>query len=103
MTLESLYQLLESTGLPVVYRAWPIDGAPELPYICYLSAYSNNFSADGVVYQPIDHVQIELYTKDKNPEAEGRVESALSSIFWEKSETYIDTEQCYQILYEVEV
>ena len=54
-------------------------------------------------YQPIDHVQIELYTKDKNPEAEGMVESALSSLFWEKSETYIDTEKCYQILYEVEV
>ena len=87
MTLENLYQLLESTGLPVVYRAWPIGGAPELPYICYLAAYSNNFSADGVVYQPIDHVQIELYTKDKNPEAEGMVESALSSLFWEKSET----------------
>lgn len=103
MTLENLYQLLESTGLPVVYREWPIDGAPELPYICYLTTYSNNFSADGVVYQPIDHVQIELYTKDKNPEAEGRVENALSSLFWDKSETYIDTEQCYQILYEVEV
>ena len=39
MTLENLYQLLESTGLPVVYRAWPIGGAPELPYICYLAAY----------------------------------------------------------------
>lgn len=103
MTLENLYQILESTGLPVVYRAWPIDGAPELPYICYLAVYSNNFSADGVVYHPIDHVQIELYTKDKNPEAEGRVENALSSLFWDKSETYIDTEQCYQILYEVEV
>ena len=33
MTLENVCQLLESTGLPVVYRAWPIDGAPELPYI----------------------------------------------------------------------
>ena len=103
MTLEGLYQLLESTGLPVVYRARPMDGEPHLPYICYLPAYSNNFSPHGVVYQPIDHVQIELYTKDKNPKAEGRVESALSSLFWEKSETYIDTEQCYQILYEVEV
>ena len=49
MTQEGLYQLLESTGLPVVYRAWPIDGAPELPYICYLAAYSNNISADCVV------------------------------------------------------
>lgn len=103
MKLKEIYQLLESTGLPVVYRAWPIGKAPELPYICYLTAYSNNFSADGTVYKTIDHIQIELYTKEKNPEAEGKVENALSSLFWEKTDSYIDTEQCYQILYEIEV
>lgn len=103
MKLEEIYQLLESTGLPVAYRAWPIGEAPELPYICYLTAYSNNFSADGTVYEKIDHIQIELYTKEKNPEAEGKVENALSSLFWEKTDSYIDTEQCYQILYEIEV
>ena len=103
MTLENLYQLLKSTGLPVVYRAWPINKAPELPYICYLAAYSNNFSADGVVYQPIDHVQIELYTKDKDLTAEGKVEQALSSLFWQKSESYIEDQQCNQVVYEIEV
>lgn len=94
---------MESTGIPVVYRAWPRGKAPPLPYICYLEDYSNNFSADGRVYYPIRHLKAELYTKLKNPEAEGKVEKALSSIFWEKSETYIESEQCYQITYEMEV
>ena len=103
MTLEELKDRLETTGFPVAYREWPENAAPPLPFICYLVAYSNNFSADGEVYYPIDRVQVELYTKLKDPEAEDKVEEALSSLFWEKTETYIDTEECYQILYEIEV
>lgn len=103
MTLSDLNTLLETTGLPVTYRAWPVDMAPELPYICYLVSYSNNFGADNIVYHKINHIQIELYTKLKDLEAEGKVEQALSSFYWEKTETYIKTEQCYQILYEIEV
>lgn len=103
MELKEIEEILKTTGLPVTYYAWPEKAAPPLPYICYLAAYSNNFSADGCVYIPIDHIQIELYTKLKEPATEAKVEQALSSLFWEKTETYIDTERCYQILYEIEV
>lgn len=103
MTLEELKDRLETTGFPVTYREWPENAAPPLPFICYLVAYSNNFAADGEVYYPIDRVQVELYTKLKDPEAEGKVEQALAGLYWEKTETYISTEKCYQILYEIEV
>lgn len=103
MELKQIKEMLEATGFPVVYRAWPIDEAPPLPYICYLVVYSNNFGADDTVYWPINHLQIELYTELKDPESEGKIEMALSSLYWEKTETYIDTEGCYQILYEIEV
>lgn len=103
MRLEDITAMLKGTGLPVAYRAWPERKAPPLPYICYLVSYSNNFSADGVVYAPFDHILIELYTKIKSPETEDKVENALASFFWEKEETYIDTERCYQITYEIEV
>ena len=86
-----------------MYYAWPEKKAPALPYICFLTAYSNNFGADDRVYYPVAHYQIELYTRCKDPEAEGKVEQALSSYFWETTETYLDTERCFQILYEVEV
>lgn len=55
------------------------------------------------VYHKIDHIQVELYTKLKDQEAEDRVENALSSLYWDKTEEYIDSERCYQILYEIEV
>lgn len=103
MTLDQLGNLLESTGLPVTYRKWPDEKAPPLPYLCYLVGYSNNFFADGKVYDKIDHIQIELYTKLKDQQAEDKVEEALSSFCWEKTETYLDSEKCYQILYEIEV
>lgn len=104
MTLDELSALLKTTNLPVAYRAWPEGEAPPLPYICYLESYSNNFAADGTVYYPISHVQVELYEKLRDMETEGKVEAALSSVvFWEKTPTHIDEEECYQILYEIEV
>ena len=103
MTLQEIKAMLQSTGLPVIYRAWPDKEAPPLPFICYLVAYSVNFGADGTTYYPINHLQIELYTKFKDSESEDKIETALSSFYWEKTETYIDSEKCYQILYEIEV
>lgn len=95
--------MLQASSLPVAYRAFPEDEAPPLPYICYLTTGNNNFAADGKVYYGAIHIQVELYTKFKQPEVEEKVEEALSSLYWEKSEEYIDSEKCYQILYELEV
>ena len=103
MSLEELRAMLETTGLPVVYRAWPEGEAPPLPFLGYLAAYSNNFGADNRVYYNIRRIQVELYTKQKDPDTEDKVENALSSFYWEKTEEYLDTERCYQILYEIEV
>lgn len=105
MTLEDVKTLLESTGLPVAYRSFPEGGAPALPFLCYYSPYTNNFAADGVAYAIINHVNVELYTQVKDPTTEGKVEAALTGagIYWEKSETYLEDEKCFQILYEIEV
>lgn len=103
MTLEELKTTLKSSGLPVTYRAWPEGEAPALPYICYLVTGSSNFAADGIVYAGFQRVQVELYTRIKDEETEDKVEQTLSSFVWEKTEEYIDSEECYQILYEIEV
>ena len=105
MTMEDVKTLLESTGLPVAYRSFPEGNAPTLPFVCYRFPYTNNFAADGVAYAIINHVNVELYTQVKDPETEGKVEAALTGagIYWEKSETYLEDEKCFQILYEIEV
>lgn len=103
ITLENIKEILETSGLPVAYGFFPEDAAPDLPILVYQSVYSNNFAADNTVYKKFDHIQIDLYTERKNPATEDKVEKALSSFYWEKTEEYIDTEQCYQIIYEIEV
>lgn len=103
MTIDQMQKILEETGLPVAYYAFPERQAPPLPFICFLTNTTNNFSADGKVYLPVRHFQIELYMKYKDEEIEGEVERALSSFFWNKTETYIDSERCFQIMYEMEV
>ena len=103
MTLEALAALLETTGLPVAYRAFPAGQAPQLPFLCYLCDGSNNFDADDRVYHAVTRVSVELYTAQKRPELEQTVETALSGLCWEKTEEYLDDERCYEIIYEIEV
>lgn len=103
MSLSEFKELLKTTGLPVAYYAFPESEAPTLPFICYLVPFTNNFSADGKVYKNINHIQVELYTKIKSPEIEEKVEQALSSFYWEKTETYLEDEQCFEVIYELEV
>lgn len=104
MTLEELALRLKTTDLPVTYRAWPEDGdVPPLPYICYLGTDTDGVFADGGVYFSWENVRVELYTALKDPALEKTVEEALRGFHWKKSETYIDTERCYLILYEIEV
>lgn len=108
MTLAELNNILKGiTGFEdkVVYYSWPVNKAPELPFICYLEQGSNNFVADGVVYSKVRRIDVELYTETKDPTSESLVESALTAagIVWQKTEDYIDTEKVFMITYEIEV
>lgn len=103
MTLQDIRKLLEAAGMPVAYDHFPADEPQELPFICYLEAGTNNFAADGAAHAIVRRIHAELYTTDKDPAAEERLEAALSGIFWNKSETYLDAERMYMIVYEMEV
>ena len=106
MKLSSLKTILEGTGIPFVYHSWPVGKAPALPWGCYLETYGNSFGADDVAYSTARHMQVELYTAKKDPASEKKIEDALTaaSIFYEKTEeTYLETEHCFETLYELEV
>lgn len=103
MSLKEFLEVLSSTGIPVAYWSFPKGKAPAMPYICYFETDSNNFFADGTTYQKITGIAVELYTKEKDFEAEEKVEKALSSFCWNKEETHLDDENCYEVIYELEV
>ncbi len=97
----TLFNLLKSTGLPVAYHHF--TSPPATPYIVYLFSYSSNFGADNKVHSQADNYQVELYTTIKDPASEKLIEDLFDAndIYWEKTETYIESEGLYQVLYEI--
>lgn len=101
MTLTEVKNRLQNTGFPVAYMAFPEQTTP--PFIVFLSEGDNNFSADGSVYFSAHKLRIELYTAYRDLETELSVESALSDLFYEKTVIFIDNDQIYETIYELEV
>lgn len=99
--MEELLQILSETQIPFAYHHFAEGESPEPPFICYLLPGSNNFSADGKVYYKINEVHIELYTDCKDLAAEQKLEDVLDEhgIFYNKSETWIESERLYEVLY----
>ena len=102
--MEELLQMLKEIGLPFAYHHFVEGESPEPPFICYLLPGSNNFSADGKVYYKINEVHIELYTDWKDLAVEEGVEDVLDehSVFYNKSEVWIESEKLYEVLYTFE-
>lgn len=107
MTITDLYTVLEATGLPVVYHSFQASEmeVQSPPYIVYFATTSNNTGADNKVYFKRNNYTVELYTNKKNNALEKKLEDAFdgASIFYEKTETYLDTETMYQISYQIEI
>ena len=101
MDEAALFTLLKTTNLPVAYHHFTSPPSP--PYMVYLFSYNTNFGADNKVYDAAKNFQIELYTKTKDLASEKLIEDALNGadVYWEKTETYIESEGLYQVLYEI--
>ena len=103
--MEELLQILSETQIPFAYHHFAEGESPEPPFICYLLPGSNNFSADGKVYYKINEIHIELYTDLKDLAVEQQLEDVLDEhgIFYNKSETWIESEKLYEVLYTFEM
>lgn len=106
MTYEEIKTMIESFGLPFTYYEWREgDTIPNLPYVVFYFPSSDNMSADNHVYQNIEQLNIEVYSKNKNFALENQIETVLNNngFFWEKTESFIDSEDMYEVLYIMEV
>ena len=105
MTYEQIAEMMEEMGLPFAYHHYAEGESPAPPFLLFLSPRENPFSADNVAYFSCKQLDIELYTDKKLPELEEQVESVLSQheIYYTKTETFIDSEKLYEVLYEMEV
>ena len=87
--------------MPFAYDHFAQGESPDPPFICYLLPTTNNFSADGKVYQTIEQVRIELYTDKKDLISEKKITAVLDKhgIFYNQTETWIESEQLYEVVF----
>ena len=103
--MDELLKVLTEFGIPYAYDHFAEGESPEPPFVCYLLPGSDHFCADGRVYFKINEVRVELYTDYKDLELEKRLEDILDAygIFYGRSETWIESEKLYEVLYSFEM
>lgn len=108
MIQAELFTQLKTAGYSVAYHHFTVDEshpAPKPPYIIYLRAFDSNISSDAKVHGKHKNYQVELYTSKKDLAAEKKLEVVLNNIDadYEASETYIESEALYQVVYKIEL
>ncbi|MDE6664799.1 MAG: hypothetical protein K2K14_01205 [Ruminococcus sp.] len=105
MNYEEINEMMLEMGLPFAYHHFAEGESPKPPFLIFLSPGENTFSADNLMYHSFKKLDIELYTDEKSPETEERVEEVLlqNNIYYTKSEIWIESERLYEVLYEMEV
>lgn len=96
----SIYQVLQSTGLPCAYSHFKKKQSP--PYIVYIGNGQDTFQADNTHYWKANTYQVEFYFAEKNESIESSIESALldAGFLYEKSEDiWIEDQGVFVIYY----
>lgn len=105
MTYKQIASMVSSIGLPYAYYQFPEGTAQAPPFVVFFYADTDDVFADDTNYQRIATLNIELYTSEKDFSTESTVEQILTNnnLTYYKEENYIDSEQMWQIAYEMEV
>ena len=96
----TIYQTLQSTGLPCVYSHFKTKKTP--PYIVYIGNGQDVMEADNTHYWRNNRYQVEYYFTTKNESNEAAIEDALlgNGFNYEKSEdVYIEDQGVFVIYY----
>ena len=98
----TIYQVLQSTGLPCAYSHFKTPQEP--PYLVYLGNGQDVLGADNTHYWKDNRYQIEYYFTEKNETNEAAIEEVLldNGLLYDKSEdVFIEDEGVFVIYYTV--
>lgn len=103
MNQVQMIQLLNTLDIPSVYGQ--ADEGQTLPFIAIHVTQPDNFAADNQVYCEKWNFRIDLYTVKKDLTAESKIKKLLNDngIYWVRTETYIDSEKCWEVEFEFDV
>lgn len=101
----TLYELLQTTGLPCVYSHFRTKDSPKQPpFLAYIGAGQEHFEADNTFYHSKNNYRVEFYFTTKDEAKEAEIEELLLSngYMYDKSEdTYIEEMGCFVIYYNI--
>lgn len=108
MTYAEVANIIAGIGYPNAYYQFeenPDNPPPAPPFICFYYPNNDDLIADNTNYSRIYTLIVELYTDNKDFDAEAATEAALLSndMPFDKVETYVESEHMYQITYTTEV
>ena len=103
MTLKEISTMITSFGFPCRYSHF--SKTPNPPYVVYYYPSENDVYGDNSNYVNRRQLFIELFTKGKNFDAEGTIETALKNagLTWYKQTDFLNDENLFQTVYELEV
>lgn len=102
LELKKLKKALDAVGIPVAYSHY--EEAHAFPYIVYEQTRSDGYYADNINFMEIATIQIDLYSRQKDPQLERKVRKAITSLElpFTTIETIVQGEDCYAVSYFVE-
>lgn len=105
MTYKEVADMLTGMQIPFAYDHFDEGSAAPPPFICFYFDGSADLAADNTNYQKIRPLTVELYTDNKDFEAEATVEAALNEagLVYSRTETYIDSERLYEVIFQTSV
>jgi len=97
----TIYECLQSTGLPCVYSHFRKKEDVNPPYIAYVGNGQDTFQADNTHYWRRNTYQVEYYFTEKNDANEASIEEALlnAGFIYDKSEDIFLEDQGVFLLY----
>ena len=103
MTYTDVIAGMKSIGIPCAYHHW--NEPPPLPYAVIMHGDNDDLMADNHNYQDVGNYRLELYTAEKYPPTEKKVEQWLKDhrIPYEKTEVFLDSEDMFQVIYEFQI
>ena len=104
-TMLDAVEISPNVSVPNAYYQFEDDTGIIPPFICFYFTGSRDVYADNSNYQKIDHLVVELYTKEKDFTLEAKLEGVLNSngLTWSREETHLDDERMYVEVYDMDV
>lgn len=103
MEESNLFLILKSIGIPVAYDHFINTNLENIapPFILYRNDDASHFKADDQVFFMNKEYIVELVTDKKDINLEQTLESVLATNYlpFDKTETYIESEDIYQVTY----